>query len=1783
MIQQALEFLRLYDEATCQAARPSYSHRVDDPENFNWCTVPKHGQDAVLFAGVALLAACLFSGQFFALAVLLAGGLVQTLAFPINFGPFGNALALWLGVEPPDLLLYVFLPPILLDSAARIDFFVFKKMIVHVISFAFLMVMASTAILSPMLLYVFGLSNLGWRWEHAAMFSAIIASTDAVAVSAVLKSAGAPVQLQVMMEGESLFNDATAIVLFQVFFNQLKQQESQTPDMWHQLLNLAQKITWLSIGGVGVGLAMSLLTRLMLKFIHRRGHKGPEQLTLTIAMAYLTYYFGQLAGVSGVIAVVVLGLGGSATGKWSMSAHIVESGTFDVFWDTISFAVNGIVFFYAGCSSVNFFWRSSQEIYEDEGTLHALATLWRLPLLYLAVLGVRGLCILLLNPLFKLAGTAMSWSEIIFTTVGGLRGAISLILVQQVVTESAPGQEDQKVTAELAMWTSGVVVCTLLINAPLLPLVLHWTGLARISPVKGRLRAKAVRSLRRFTEHAVVDLEHDTGEMMRGGDWTAVRQFVDLADRLDSFAPPSKKFDGDDAKPPDEGRGVLQRALDRTLGWAGDVAALLGRSVGRSYEAFQGDAHDARSPLLAHRGPVDAIEEGANEGHDEELGLPTGGSPLEVGPVEHSSGAASMPPHVHAGQPAKSGAAARRAHFGAETKVGAGEGSGGRKGGAIPGGTAESGGGAGLQGGHTEGGSSGRAGPGLPERPMDTAAAAEQALMGVGEDVGAAGGQVLKTSECDKEMAARHSGFGQFEVPFLTSRAGLKGSAQPDPPPAEVARRGSSDSRRTSAEVRRTSATGTFAAPSTAVLPPAPTASQARSAAADAQASQGTVRPVSPWAAHADQGSTVEERKFDTVPQPIMTPKMLRPGSPGEGQIGKPRMRWVMMHAQHLQRLRPGAPRRAAHGSAAQPGGTHATATRSLQQPSRRGAAPRNAVSRRYQSDASAMRRAMSGPLLALPISISDDEGTSGKDAPGEAASENEDDDIDGHDPGDDPELLIETRVRLVTGLKRYLHTKHGEGLLSAASVQVLDHACDSAIDQADQPLNLWAMVEREVCGKLNVRLLSMCLFWLRRLAISGSGWHPRALWAIIRPPTVQLAELLGSGLSCVMLQAIECAVEFWLALEWSPQAQWLLEASESGPLQEEVKRQSAEVWQFILDREIEAPARFQAIQTQRAAAAILRQQVAFVEELYAVGVIDAVERKALLAPIEKRERMLQRRGAVWRTPRVMDVLRNLPFLRELPGHFLDSLLARGTMLKFDRGQVVWAPLSASEPRASANGDRALGASGSVVPSDAGGVGSIFVVMAGLVKSSFLTMGGGSQEYYLGTGSVFGLLSALVGEDLPGAGPCLAVGNALRQGPVVYEFPQPLVASIRRGADDGDAILQQLQLDLFRVAALYVVERLRGEVLTSAAAHFQALAIVQARHRTLCRLSRRAPPSQTHAQVWKNAGSSERARNIMASEFKRALEAPTLDAFDDGRKAGDAPDDNAPDGGSAGGNGAAAPAGGNGHEGGADAQDGGGLDLERALAGLGCAPGPSDRQVMASLDPQRIWQKIRSHAATALATLREDLRDAELVTLAPGAPYDQETSLVLLKGTLLVTGHAHTVPVPDAGSAASGILPSTVTTSPPSGHLTAGAAQDIGRTAGGRAAGGKGEPVGGRWEVGVEHRGPSVVLWLWEAVNGGGEVVLRPQPIRFTAGPEGAVLVACRPVTDSDSDATLSEASTHAGSDILAGLQPLAGEPARARPLPDCGSTEADATAPAPAPGAGSSRRMRVVSIAPRG
>jgi hypothetical protein len=93
---------------------------------------------------------------------------------------------------------------------------VWLQVAVQSVAFAVLAVVGMALMMTPLLLYAFDLQAAGWHWSHAALFTCMIASTDAVAVTAVLKKANGPETLAVLMEGESLFNDATSIVLFEV-------------------------------------------------------------------------------------------------------------------------------------------------------------------------------------------------------------------------------------------------------------------------------------------------------------------------------------------------------------------------------------------------------------------------------------------------------------------------------------------------------------------------------------------------------------------------------------------------------------------------------------------------------------------------------------------------------------------------------------------------------------------------------------------------------------------------------------------------------------------------------------------------------------------------------------------------------------------------------------------------------------------------------------------------------------------------------------------------------------------------------------------------------------------------------------------------------------------------------------------------------------------------------------------------------------------------------------------------------------------------------------------------------------------------------------------------------------------------------------------------------------------------------------------------------------------------------------------------------------------------------
>eukprot|EP00878_Enallax_costatus_P047164 GHUV01057584.1.p1 GENE.GHUV01057584.1~~GHUV01057584.1.p1 ORF type:complete len:129 (+),score=28.10 GHUV01057584.1:197-583(+) len=116
----------------CAGQNVTYSHRVYDPDANNWCPVPGGGADALLFAGVAVLCSCALYSRLSAIWVLLAGALFELWSTGYNLNHFSNALTIWLGMHPRTLFFQIFLPPLLLDSAVRIDYFLFKKVLCRV-------------------------------------------------------------------------------------------------------------------------------------------------------------------------------------------------------------------------------------------------------------------------------------------------------------------------------------------------------------------------------------------------------------------------------------------------------------------------------------------------------------------------------------------------------------------------------------------------------------------------------------------------------------------------------------------------------------------------------------------------------------------------------------------------------------------------------------------------------------------------------------------------------------------------------------------------------------------------------------------------------------------------------------------------------------------------------------------------------------------------------------------------------------------------------------------------------------------------------------------------------------------------------------------------------------------------------------------------------------------------------------------------------------------------------------------------------------------------------------------------------------------------------------------------------------------------------------------------------------------------------------------------------------------------------------------------------------------
>ncbi|XP_071100546.1 sperm-specific sodium:proton exchanger-like [Haliotis cracherodii] len=401
----------------------------------------------------------------------------------------------------PHVILFVFLPVLIFESAFAMEVHTFKKCFFQVLLLA-VPGLALMALLTCILaLYLF---TYGWDWNIGMMFGSILSATDPIAVVAILRDIGASKKLAMVTEGESLLNDGAAIVLFKVFLNLAT---STTPSNGGQIVLSFLQV---ALGGPAFGLLMAKLT---LFWLSRIFNDALAEITITLASTYITFYVGEeFLGVSGVLSVVVLGVVMSSK-RTSISPEVE---TFlHRFWETLAYLANTLIFILVGVII------SEKVIYKIHGT-----DWFFMFALYFGLNVIRGLVIGLMCPLLQHIGYGMTWQDGLVLTWSGLRGAIGLTLALLVWED--PRLNQDTVRHKVLIHVAGVVFLTLLINATTIHPLLRLLGMSDVSAAKRMAMASALRFIQDLRQKTLNMLKTD--RFLADADWEMVEKACEIED-----------------------------------------------------------------------------------------------------------------------------------------------------------------------------------------------------------------------------------------------------------------------------------------------------------------------------------------------------------------------------------------------------------------------------------------------------------------------------------------------------------------------------------------------------------------------------------------------------------------------------------------------------------------------------------------------------------------------------------------------------------------------------------------------------------------------------------------------------------------------------------------------------------------------------------------------------------------------------------------------------------------------------------------------------------------------------------------------------------------------------------------------------------------------------------------------------------------------------------------------------------------------------------------------------
>ncbi|HYC18474.1 MAG TPA: Na+/H+ antiporter [Pseudolabrys sp.] len=360
----------------------------------------------------------------------------------------------------PEVVLLVILPPLIYSAGVAMSWREFKFNLRPIILLAFGCVVFTTCAIAAAAHYL-----LNFDWSVGFLLGAIISPTDVVAPLAIVRKLGLPHRIVVVLEGEGLANDATALVLYRFAVVAISTGT-------FSLQEASGTFVLIVIGETIYGIAIGWLSLRLRQW----AHDPRVEITLSLMTPYVAFWVPAHLGGSGVLATVACGLYVSWNGPLLIPSATRLQGIF--FWDLIVYLIEGLVFLVTGLEARALFEQAHPFTIRELliatvwTTVIAIAArfIWVFPATYVP----RWLI-----PSLARRDPSPRWQTVFFLAFTGIRGVDSLavaLAIPYAVLSGAPFPH-----RDLILFiTFGVIIVTLVGQGAMLPYVLRRLGLHRL-------------------------------------------------------------------------------------------------------------------------------------------------------------------------------------------------------------------------------------------------------------------------------------------------------------------------------------------------------------------------------------------------------------------------------------------------------------------------------------------------------------------------------------------------------------------------------------------------------------------------------------------------------------------------------------------------------------------------------------------------------------------------------------------------------------------------------------------------------------------------------------------------------------------------------------------------------------------------------------------------------------------------------------------------------------------------------------------------------------------------------------------------------------------------------------------------------------------------------------------------------------------------------------------------------------------------------------------------------